>query len=197
MFPSFKYEVNKAPFNATEQVIAAVNKAVSIASIDKENIGLIGHSFGGYQTNFIISQTNLFKAAVSGASISDNISLHLSLFEKFKSPRFYMSEFFQHRIALNLFDSYETYVRNSPIYYMKKIETPLLLWSGGNDTTVPPTQSLMLYFALRRLNKKNTMILYPDEGHSLFNPKNQTDLSCKILNWFDHYLKGKPLPEEL
>lgn len=197
LFPSFKYEVNKAPFNATEQVIAAVNKAVSIASIDKENIGLIGHSFGGYQTNFIISQTNLFKAAVSGASIVDNVSLHLAFQEKFKSPRFYMSELHQQRIALNLFDSYETYVRNSPIHHAKKIETPLLLWSGERDTTVPHTQSMMLYFALRRLNKKNTMILYPNEGHTLFNPKNQMDLSCKILNWFDHYLKGKPLPEEL
>lgn len=197
LYPSFKYEVNKAPFNATEQVIAAVNKAVSIASIDKENIGLIGHSFGGYQTNFIISQTNLFKAAVSGASISDNISLHLSLFEKFKSPRFYMSEFYQQRIALNLFNNYQTYLNNSPIYYANKIETPLLSWSGDKDTTVPHTQSMMLYFALRRLNKKNTMILYPDEGHSLLNPKNQMDLSCKILNWFDHYLKGQPIISEL
>lgn len=197
LYPSFQYEVNKAPFSATEQVIAAIEKAVSIAAIDKENIGLIGHSFGGYQTNFIISQTNLFKAAVSGASIVDNVSLHLTYQEKFKSHRFYMAEFFQQRIALNLFDSYETYVRNSPIYYAKKIETPLLLWSGGRDTTVPHTQSMMLYLAMRRLNKKNTMILYPVEGHSLFNPKNQTDLSCKILNWFDHYLKGKPLPEEL
>lgn len=197
LFPSFKYEVNKAPFNATEQVIAAVNKAVSIASIDKENIGLIGHSFGGYQTNFIISQTNLFKAAVSGASIVDNVSLHLAFQEKFKSPRFHISEFFQQRIALNLFDSYQTYLNNSPIYYANNIETPLLLWSGENDTTVPHTQSMMMYFALRRLNKKNTMILYPDEGHSLFNPKNQMDLSCKILNWFDHYLKGLPIISEL
>lgn len=197
LYPSFQYEVNKVPFNATEQIIAAVKKAVSMASIDKENIGLIGHSFGGYQTNFIISQTNLFKAAVSGASISDDVSLYLSLFEKFKSPRFYMSEFFQHRIALNLFDSYETYVRNSPVHHAKKIETPLLLWSGDRDTTVPHNQSMMLYFALRRLNKKNTMILYPNEGHTLFNPKNQMDLTSKILNWFDHYLKGKPLPKEL
>lgn len=197
LYPDIHYQLGKAPFNATDQVIAATKKAVSSASIDASRIGLIGHSFGGYQTNFIISQTNLFTCAVSGSSVVDNVSSYLSYSDRSKVPRYFMYEYHQQRIPFNLFDNWENYLYNSPIYYAKKIETPLLTWSGDNDTIVPHTQTMMLYFALRRLNKKNTMILYPNEGHFMSNPKNQKDLSVKIKNWFDYYLKDKPLMPEL
>lgn len=197
LYPDIHYQLGKVPFNATDQVIAATNEAISSASIDSSRIGLIGHSFGGYQTNFIISQTNLFKCAVSGSSLVDNVSSYLSYNERLKTPNYFMSEYHQQRIPLSLFDNWENYLYNSPIYYAKKIETPLLTWSGDKDTIVPHTQIMMLYFALRRLNKKNTMILYPNENHFISNPKNQEDLSNKIKNWFDHYLKDKALMPQL
>ena len=197
LYPDIHYQLGNAPYNAVEQVVEATQKAIATANIDADKMGIIGHSFGGYETNFIITQTNIFKAAVSGASIVDNISMYLSMKESLKKPRYFMSEYMQQRLPYNLFDNWLRFLDTSPIYYAKKIQTPLLTWSGDLDTTVPHSQTMMLYYAMRRLNKKNTMIIYPNEEHALFNPSNQLDLNTKIQNWFDHYLKGKPLLPEL
>lgn len=157
---------------------------------------MFGHSFGGYETNFIISQTNIFAAAVSGAGISDIISMYFNIGKSFD----FQSDMFrfenqQWRMGKSLYDDKEAYLRNSPIMHAENVKTPLLLWTGKNDRIVPWNQSISYYLALRKLGVKNEMLVYPDEEHSLANPSNQTDLSKRMMAWFDHLLKGYPEPE--
>jgi dipeptidyl aminopeptidase/acylaminoacyl peptidase len=103
----------------------------------------------------------------------------------------------QWRMEKSLYDDKEGYLRNSPIMNAENVTTPLLLWTGKNDRIVPWNQSITYYLALRRLGVKNSMLVYPYEDHSLENPDNQTDLSKRMMAWFDDLLKGEPEPESI
>ena len=101
----------------------------------------------------------------------------------------------QWRMGKSLFDNKEAYIRNSPIMHAENVKTPLLLWAGKNDRIVPYNQSLSYYLALRKLGVKNIMLLYPKEDHSIENPFNQIDLTRKMMEWFDYFLKGDSSPK--
>ena len=92
------------------------------------------------------------------------------------------------------FSSQADFDRNSPLAFIENLQTPLLMWSGKEDTQVDPFQTTAYYMALRRLNKKNIMLLYPKESHTLLNPVNQKDLTIRVLQWFDYYLKDEKTP---
>jgi dipeptidyl aminopeptidase/acylaminoacyl peptidase len=98
----------------------------------------------------------------------------------------------QWRMGKSFFDDKKGYLMNSPIEHARKIITPLLSWSGKEDLWINWNQSVEFYLALRRLGKKNIMLLYPKEGHSLSSPKNLIDLSVRFHEWFDHHLQGTP-----
>jgi dipeptidyl aminopeptidase/acylaminoacyl peptidase len=91
----------------------------------------------------------------------------------------------------SLFEDWEGYRNNSPITFAEQVKTPLLSWAGEIDAQVNKDQTMAFYFALRKLNKSQIMLLYPGEGHVLMDRKNQEDLSNKLVEWFDYYLKGK------
>lgn len=93
------------------------------------------------------------------------------------------------------FENKEAYFRNSPLLNADKITTPLLIWSGKLDQNIRPEQGEAFYAALRRLKKENVMLVYSSDGHVLFNPKNQEDLTLKVQQWFGHYLKEEPKKE--
>lgn len=155
--------------------------------------GLYGHSFGGYETNFIISQTNIFAAAVSGAGVSDIISMYFNISRNaYFQTDMWRFENQQFRIGKSLYDDKEAYVSNSPIMHAENVKTPLLLWAGKNDRIIPWNQSITYYLALRKLGVITEMLVYPDEDHSLEKPDNQKDLSRRMMAWFDHLLKGDP-----
>lgn len=150
----------------------------------------MGHSFGGYESNFIITQTNIFAAAVSGASISDLAGAYLLVEEESGIPwavRF--QENVQWRMGKSLFQDPDLYYKNSPVSNAAAIKTPLLLWTGKEDFHVHWYQTVTMYMALRILEKNGTMLLYPEERHDLQQQKNQKDLGEKILQWFNYYLK--------
>lgn len=174
--------------SALDCVTGAVKEVMMHEPINPKQIGLLGHSFGGYQTNFIITQTNLFAAAVSGSGISDIVSDYLYVSGNTLKANGWRYEFDQASIGISLFDDYQTYIKNSPITYAKQIKTPLLLWTGDNDKTVSPSQSMELYLALRRMQKKCIMLLYEGNSHSLGNRNHQRDLTIKMQEWFDFYL---------
>ena len=192
LMPDIIYQMGNPGSSAVDCVTAGVNAVTGKGLVDKDKIGLYGHSFGGYETNFIISQTNIFKAAVSGAGISDIISLYFNISRNgyFQSDmwRFENQQF---RIGKSLYDDKEVYVNNSPIMHAENVRTPLLLWTGKNDRIVPWNQSITYYLALRKLEVPTQMLVYPDEDHSLENPENQKNLSQRMMEWFDYWLKGE------
>ena len=191
LLPDIVYEEGKTGQSAVNCVVAAVEKVKGLKYIAHNKIGLFGHSFGGYETNFIVTQTNIFAAAVSGAGVSNLVSFNFTLNWVVGKPDNWRMETQQWRIRKSFYEDKELYKTNSPIEYADQIQTPLLTWSGKKDFQINWHQSIEWYLALRNLHKKNILLLYPDEGHVLLNPNNQKDLNQKTKEWFDYYLKGK------
>lgn len=181
----------------------AYNSVVSAAQflskrlyIDKAKIGIEGHSFGGGQTNFIITHTNLFAAACEFAGDSDPTSGYLTLvpgfapFEHF--PKQNITEFGVGRMGASLWERPELYQNESAVLRADKITTPLLIVHNERDNNISWRQGLELYMALRRLGKKVWMLQYND-GHVLLIEKNAIDFTIRLTHFFDYYLK-KQLP---
>lgn len=195
LYPDSVYELGKPGLSATDCVLSATEAAVRIAPIDRSKIGLTGHSFGGYQTDFIMTQTNVFAAAIAGAAITDLVSGYLSVNPnnaKFECWRF---EYQQLRMGKSLFEDFERYRANSPITYASQVTKPIFSYTGMEDTQVVPNQTMEFYLALRRLNKTHIMVLYPGDDHVIEKEENQIDLTNRKREWFDYYLKDGKRPE--
>ena len=195
LLPDIIYEIGNPGRSATDCVIAATKAAIAKESIDRTRIGLIGHSYGGYETDFIITQTNLFAAAVAGAAITDYNSSYLYVAWNISKPNFWHYEFGQLRMGKSLFDDFKGYLENSPIFHAENIKTPLLSWAGEEDRQVHYFQSIEFYLALRRLEKKHILLLYPNEDHILSSRTNQKHLTKAIEEWFASYLNNNSLPK--
>lgn len=190
--PDIVYRVGQPGFSASECVIAATSSVCDLYPVDRSRIGLIGHSFGGYEANFTVTQTDIFRCAVSGAGISDYMSSYFSEDKNFTNVSYWRFESDQRRMGYPFFENKEGYLLNSPVFHARNIKTPLLQFTGEQDTQVTPAQSFELYLALRRLNKENILLVYPKEGHILLQRGNQEDLTRKIIDWFGCYLMDNP-----
>lgn len=192
--PDIIYEIGNPGISATDCVMAATQCIIKKGIVQKDKIALIGHSFGGYETNFIITQTNLFATAVSSAGVADLTSSYLTMGWNTGVADIWRYENQQGRMGKSLFEDKAGYNRNSPLEYVTNIQTPLLCWTGKEDRQVHWYQSIEFYLALRRLNKEHIMLVYPQEKHVIMNPKNQKDLSLHLKEWFDYYLQNKSIP---
>lgn len=177
--------------SATDCVVTAVNKVLESKEIKKNALGLIGHSFGGYETAFIITQTNLFSAAVVGAGLFDMVSSYHTITDDSGQTEFNLYEFRQYQMGKSYYQDQEAYKNNSPMEFAHHINTPTLIWTGTDDTHVDWHQSQSMYLAMLRRNLDVELLLYENEYHSLLEPKNQKDLTLRIQGWFDKYLKAK------
>jgi dipeptidyl aminopeptidase/acylaminoacyl peptidase len=195
MLPDIKYDKGKVGSSAVECVKAAANYVIEKGYTENGKIGLIGQSFGGYETNFIVTQTSLFSAAVSGAGVSDILLHYFTVNLNDNKVDGWRYENQQYRMGTAFYDNQELYFENSPLLYAQNIETPLLIWTGLLDDNVLPEQGLIYYTALRRLNKKCILLRYTDDGHIFVKPKNQFDLTQKVQQWFNYYLKKEHSPE--
>jgi dipeptidyl aminopeptidase/acylaminoacyl peptidase len=191
LMPDIAFEIGKPGISAVDCVVAATQAIIDKGLVNPNKIGLIGHSFGGYESSFIVTKTNLFATAVIGAAATDLTSWYLTVGWNNGRPEIWRFENQQWRMGKSLFDDIESYNQNSPIQNIKSIKTPLLIWTGENDKQVNANQSIEFFLALKRLEKQATMLVYPNERHALMNEKSQRDLSRRTLNWFDYYLKGK------
>lgn len=191
MLPDIDYRIGNPGLSATDCVTSAVRKALEHLYIDSGRVGLVGHSFGGYETNFIITQSDLFACAVSGASVADFPGWYLSVGWNDGKPEPWRFESQQFRMGKSLFEDYEGYLRNSPIRHASDIKTPILLWAGEDDRQVHYDQSIAFYLALRRLSKKEVLLIYPGEGHAMIKQENRKDLTVKLSEWLGYFLKGE------
>ncbi|MFH7018607.1 alpha/beta hydrolase family protein [Flavobacterium sp. FlaQc-47] len=193
LFPDIDFEIGNTGFSALDCVTSAVNAIVKNYPVNEKKIGLMGHSFGGYETDFIITQTKIFAAAIAGAAVTNFNSYYLSYNKANYKPEAWRFEYFQMRMGNNLFEDYDNYQNNSPVMHAANISTPLLAYTGKADTQVNPVQSNEFYLALRRLQKEHILLVYPNENHVFSKPENQYDLTKKRAAWFGHFLKDEPL----
>lgn len=195
--PDIHYEIGNPGYSAAKSVNAVLDEVILKYQVDKDRLGLIGHSFGGYETNFIITQTNRFKAAVASAGISDPSSWYLTMNWNTMRSEFWRFEDQSFRIRDGLFENTELYIANSPIFNSSKINTPLLIWTGKKDYHVNWSQSVSMFLALKRQKKIVNLLLYPEEAHVLSNFNNKVDAALKVKQWFDFYLKENKEPDWL
>lgn len=170
-----------------------VNNALDALSdkipINTQKIGLIGHSFGGYMTDFIATHSNRFAAYVSGSGQSDLIWAYHAYNYHFLFPDYTRIEANQHKLGGPFSKNKALYFKNNPIYNANKVTSPVLLWSGLEDKNVTSDHSMAFYNALRRNGKEVIALFYKGEGHNLFKKEAQFDLTFKVMDWFDYFLK--------
>ncbi|MGH1517093.1 prolyl oligopeptidase family serine peptidase [Chryseobacterium sp. JK1] len=155
-------------------------------------LGLMGHSFGSYLTNFIATHTRSFSAFISGSGVSDLISSYFSYNTNYSSPHYWQLETGQYDIGRSFFEDKELYLKGSPVLNAEKVNAPVLLWTGLKDRNVVPEQTMEFYIALKRSNKQVINLQYPKGGHDLgIGSREAKDLNTKILDWWDYFLKGK------
>ena len=189
--PDIVYRIDDPGISAVECVVPAVEKVLSTGMVDRDRIGLMGHSWGAYQTAFIITQTDLFSAAVAGAPLTDMISMYTEVYWNSGSPNQGIFETSQGRFSAPYWEILEKYIANSPIFQAQNITTPILVAFGDKDGAVDWHQGIELYTTLRRMEKPIVMLVYADENHSVRKKENMLDYTLKINEWFDHYLLDK------
>ncbi|MGI9650910.1 alpha/beta hydrolase family protein [Chryseobacterium sp. RLHN22] len=164
-------------------------------SINFQKVALIGHSFGGYVTNFISTHSNRFTTYISGASVSDIVKSYFSMSFHYMSPLYWQYEEGQFNFNAPYISNQELYFKNNPISYVQNVNKPMLLWAGKKDLNVEWGQSMEFYLGLKRNFKPATMIVYPEEGHYLASRESAKDLLRKVSEWLDYYLKDFSKPD--
>ena len=194
LVPDIRFEIGRPGFSATKCLVPGVQKLVDMGVADPDSIGLHGHSWSGYQTAFVITQTDIFAAAVAGAPVSNMTSAYSGIRWGTGLARQFQYEKSQSRIGGSLWEKPELYIENSPVFFADRIDTPLLIEFGDEDEAVPWYQGIELYLACRRLGKNCIMLQYRGEPHHLKKYPNKLDYSIKMKEFFDHWLKGEPAP---
>ncbi len=193
--PDIVYETNEPGMGAANCVIPAVEEVLKTGMIDANKVGIMGHSWGAYQTAFLVTQTDLFKAACAGAPLTDLISMSLSIYWNSGTPDQKIFETSQGRFDGPWYERTDAHIRNSPMFNASKIKAPLLVAFGDKDGAVDWHQGIEMYGTMRRMEKPHVMLVYADENHGLAKKENQIDYQQRQREWFDHYLLGKPAPK--
>jgi dipeptidyl aminopeptidase/acylaminoacyl peptidase len=173
---------NKRDFGGgdLQDILAGVDAVEKVAPIDDARLGLTGGSYGGFMAMWTNTQTNRFKAIVSGAGLSNWISYYgTNGIDQWMIPFF----------GRSMYEDPAIYAKLSPITYITKAKTPTFLYVGERDIEVPPTQSIEYWHALKALGVDTSLVIYPEEGHGIRDPKNAADLQARTIAWFDKYLK--------
>jgi len=194
-FPDILYDEGSPGENAYDCIMSGMEFVTAKGYINKERMGLQGQSWGGYQTAYMVTQTNVFRAAMAGAPVSNMTSAYGGIRWESGLSRMFQYEKTQSRLGVTLWEDRERYIKNSPVFFSDKVETPLLIMHNDKDGAVPWYQGIEYFAALRRLNKPCWMLNYNDDGHNLTRRANQKDLSIRMRQFFDHYLLDQPMPE--
>ncbi len=192
--PDIKYQMNDPGMSAVWCVLPALEAAIKTGVVDGSKVGLHGHSWGGYQTAFLITQTDAFKASVAGAPLTNLISMYSSIYWNTGSANQPIFESSQGRFTGGYWDNLDAYIRNSPVFHATKVKTPLLLLHNDKDGAVDWTQGIEYFNTLRRLEKPVVMLQYKGENHGLVKPANRKDYTVRMREFFDHHLMGKTAP---
>ena len=192
--PDIVYTPGMPGQSAYNCIVSGVESLTKYPWIDKENMAIQGQSWGGYEVAFLITRTNLFKAAGAGAPVSNMTSAYGGIRWESGMSRQFQYEQTQSRIGKDLWNGLELYMENSPLFRLPNVQTPVLIMHNDNDGAVPWYQGIEMFMGLRRLGKPAWLLEYNNEAHNLKERRNRKDLTIRLQQFFDHYLKGAPEP---
>ncbi len=189
--PDIHFIEGRPGMSAVKSLVPGVQKLIDKGVADPDAIGLHGHSWSGYMTAFVVTQTDIFAAAIAGAPVSNMTSAYGGIRWGSGLARQFQYETGQSRIGGSIFEDRDLYIENSPLFYADEINTPLLIMHGDVDEAVPWEQSIELYLAMRRAGKDIIFLQYRDEPHHPRKYPNKLDYTIRMREYFDYHLKGK------
>ncbi len=193
--PDIKYKVGYPGASAYDCIVSGTQAMCDEYDfIDRDNLGIQGQSWGGYQVAYLITRTNMYKAAMAGAPVSNMTSAYGGIRWGSGLSRAFQYEQTQSRIGGDLWDDLPLYIENSPLFYLNRVETPVLIMHNDKDGAVPWYQGIEMFNGLRRLNKPAWMLVYNGGPHNLKRRADCKDLTIRMQQFFDHYLLGAPEP---
>ncbi len=192
--PDIVYTTGNPGQNAYDCIVPGVLSLLNRGFVDRDRLGIQGQSWGGYQTAYVITKTNLFRAAMAGAIVANMTSAYGGIRWGTGLVRQFQYEKTQSRIGGTLWEKPMNYIENSPLFYADRVQTPLMLMHNDADGSVPWYQGIEMFTALRRLHKPVWMVVYNGEDHNLVQRHNAKDLGIRMYQFFDHYLKDAPMP---
>jgi dipeptidyl aminopeptidase/acylaminoacyl peptidase len=193
--PDIVYTTGHPGQSALKCVLPAVQAVVDKGFVNRDAIGIQGHSWGGYQTAYLLTQTGLFKAAEAGAPVVNMISAYDGIRWGTGLPRQFQYEKTQSRIGGSIWEYPLRFVENSPIFMVDRITTPVLILENDGDDAVPWYQGLEFFLSLRRLGKEVYLWNYNGEKHGLRQRPTQKDYTVRMQQFFDYFLKGSDKPD--
>ena len=194
LMPDIVYDMGYPGSSALDDVVSSARAAIEAGYADPDRICLQGHSWGGYQSSFIVTQTDMFACVVTGAPLTNLVSMHNILYKQSGNPNANLIQWGQGRMDTTPFHDLERYISESPVHQVAGITTPFLILHGTADGAVDWNQGLEYYIAARRMGKEVILLSYPDEPHHLGRKENQKDFQIRMRQYFDHYLKDAPAP---
>jgi dipeptidyl aminopeptidase/acylaminoacyl peptidase len=195
LMPDIVYKTGEPGPSALRCVLPAIDAVVKRGFINEQAIGIQGHSWGGYQIAYMVTQTNRFRAAEAGAPVGNMTSAYSGIRWGTGLPRQFQYEQTQSRIGKKLTAAPQTYLDNSPVFQIAKVQTPLLILHNDADDAVPWYQGIELFLALRREEKAAWLFNYNGQAHGLRRRADQKDWAQRMHQFFDHYLQGAAAPE--
>jgi dipeptidyl aminopeptidase/acylaminoacyl peptidase len=193
--PDIVYRINDPGMSAVWCVIPAVKAAIATGSVDEKKVGLWGHSWGGYQTAFLVTQTDIFSSAIAGAPLTNMVSMYGSVYWNSGNTDAGIFESSQGRFKGSFIENHEAYIRNSPVFFADKVKTPLVILHNDKDGAVDFNQGITYFTTLVNQKKDVILLEYMGENHGLARPVNQKDYAGRMREFFDYHLTGKPAPD--
>ena len=191
LIPDIDYDNKGAGLSALECINNVLDELAKFEQVDMKKIALMGQSFGGFETNFIATQSNRFAAFISGASPSDIIHMGNSYNYNFHAPDYYRIEDGQFRMQDSFERNKQKYFNNNPLYHVSKVNAPILLWTGTEDKNVDQEETRTFFSVLRKYRKTVIALFYKGEGHTITQYPAQYDYTLRMLDWYDCFLKDK------
>lgn len=193
LLPDIVYRGRDPGVSALEAVVPAVRSVIGRGLVDSTKVGLVGHSWGGYQAAYLPTRTDIFAASVAGAPITNFLSFAGAIHWTPGIAEMSHWETGQARMGVPFWEDMDAYLRNSPAHMVHELNTPMLMMFGDADGTVDWHQGVEFYNFARRAGREDFVLLvYPGEDHGLRKRENQVDYHRRILQWFGHWLKGEP-----
>lgn len=195
LVPDIHYGTGHPGKDGLRAVVSGANSLKELPYINGEKMAIQGQSWGGYQVAYIVTQTNMFAAAMAGAPVSNMTSAYGGIRWGSGMSRAFQYEKTQSRIGQNLWDGFDLYIENSPLFHLPKVSTPLLIMHNDKDGAVPYYQGIEMFMGMRRLQKPAWLLVYNNEQHNLRKMPNRLDLSRRMFQFFNYYLKDGSMPK--